>query len=115
MDGKPAAVPYTVLYPQGGLVDGAPLADASEDAHLVYQVTVVAGRTDQAEWLADRVRRAFLDRESANGWEHPITAHGIEVWSRELMADEGPDHSMASEGVVTSIQRYQLDVSSTPL
>ncbi|MEN2416982.1 hypothetical protein AABB02_02615 [Streptomyces rimosus] len=61
-EGRPTEVPYLVLYPEGGPVGGAPPADASEDSELPYQVTAVAARTDQAEWMADRVRRVVLDR-----------------------------------------------------
>ncbi len=85
VDGKPAPLPYSVLYPMGGAVDGAPLSDASEDAHLTYQVTIVATRVDQAEWLADRVRRGFLGRTSAGGWEQPLIVPGGAVWARELV------------------------------
>lgn len=108
-DGRPAPLPYTVLYPLGGSVGGAPFADASEDAHPMYQVTVVAGRSDQAEWLADRVRRAFLARTPAGGWESDLTAPGISVWGRQLIVDEAGDSSTSD--VATYIQRYRLDAS----
>ncbi|MFZ3493050.1 hypothetical protein ACODT5_07430 [Streptomyces sp. 5.8] len=89
VDGKPAPLPYSVLYPLGGPVDGAPFSDASEDAHLTFQVTIVAARTDQAEWLADRVRRAFLQRTPDGGWERPLDVPGVAVWARLLMVDGG--------------------------
>ncbi|MEV6678602.1 hypothetical protein AB0N09_17335 [Streptomyces erythrochromogenes] len=106
VDGRPTPLPYSVLYPLGGPVDGAPFSDASEDAHLTYQVTIVANRIDQAEWLADRVRRAFLGR-TADGWEQPLAVPGMTVWARELLADEGVDPSAAGE-IVTYPQRYKL-------
>lgn len=112
VDGKPAPLPYSVLYPLGGLVDGAPFSDAAEDARLVYQVTVVAARTDQAEWLADRVRRAFLGRTSAGGWEHPLTAPSLTVWARELIVDEAAEPSTTGD-VVTWLQRYQLSATAS--
>jgi hypothetical protein len=110
--GQPAPLPYLVLYPLGGHMSGAPLADRSEDARLVFQVTVVAARTDQAEWLADRVRGAVLGRTSSGQWEHPIPLPAGEVWARELLADEGADQSSASEGVVTCVQQYELNASA---
>ncbi|MFE1560114.1 hypothetical protein ACFW6V_34620 [Streptomyces sp. NPDC058734] len=109
VEGRPAPLPYTVLYPLGGPVGGAPFADAAEDAHPTYQVTVVAARSDQAEWLADRVRRAFLARTPAGGWESELTAPGISVWGRQLIVDEAGDSSTSD--VVTYIQRYRLDAS----
>lgn len=112
VDGKPAPLPYSVLYPLGGPVDGAPFSDASEDAHVTYQVTIVAARTDQAEWLADRVRRAFLGRTLAGGWEQPLTVPGLSVWARELVVDESTDAS-ATGDFVTWVQRYQLSATAS--
>lgn len=112
--GQPAPLPYTVLYPQGGAVGGAPLADRAEDAHLVYQVTVVAARTDQAEWLADRVRQALLGRTSTGEWAHPLVAEGAEVWARELLLDDGVSDQDGA-GVVTGVQQYELSMTSTRL
>ena len=110
--GRPAPLPYTVLYPLGGPVDGAPLSDRSEDAHLLYQVTIVAVRTDQAEWLGDRVRHAVLGRAESGEWAQPLTTPGVHIWARVLVVDEGVNQSQASDGVVTSAQRYRLSLST---
>ncbi|WP_267802303.1 hypothetical protein [Streptomyces sp. H27-H5] len=112
VNGKPAPPPYSVLYPMGGPVDGAPFSDASEDAHLTYQVTIVAARVDQAEWLADRVRRGFLGRTSAGGWEQPLTVASATVWARELVVDEGADPTVTGD-VVTYVQRYSLSTTTS--
>ncbi|WP_449475258.1 hypothetical protein [Streptomyces abikoensis] len=109
--GQPAPLPYLVLYPLGGAFEGAPLADRSEDARLEYQVTVVGSRADQAEWLADRARRAVLERGAAGEWLHPITVPAGEVWTREILGDGGVDQSAAAEGVVTYALRFRLHVS----
>ncbi|MFI6088448.1 hypothetical protein [Streptomyces sp. NPDC051218] len=109
--GRPALLPYTVLYAQGGPIDGAPFADRSEDGRLVYQVTVVAARTDQGEWLADRVRDAFLERTAAGDWQHPIQVPGVDVWARELLVDDGVDPASTEDGVVTAVQRYELSAT----
>ncbi|MEV0446301.1 hypothetical protein AB0I84_10345 [Streptomyces spectabilis] len=106
--GKPAPLPYTVLYPQGGPVGGAPLADRSEDAFLIFQVTVVAARTDQAEWLADRVRQAFLGRAPDGAWLYPVEVPKVDVWGRELLVDEGVEPAEGENSVVTGVQRYGL-------
>ncbi|MGD3109494.1 hypothetical protein [Streptomyces sp. YGL11-2] len=111
VDGRPASLSYTVLYPQGGPVGGAPLADRSEDAHLVYQVTVVAARADQAEWLADRVREALLSRTDTGQWANAIQVPGVRVWAREMLADDGVDTGGAGDGVVTAAARFGLLVS----
>ncbi|MHA7956309.1 hypothetical protein ACX9I7_00935 [Streptomyces sp. L500] len=111
LGGKPAPLPYLVLYPLGGASDGAPLADQSEDAHLDYQVTVIAGRTDQAEWLSDRVRRAVLERRPTGEWTRPIKVPAGDVWARESAGDQGADASAADNGVVTWAQKYRLSIS----
>lgn len=113
VNGQPASVPYTVLYPLGGPVGGAPLAGQSEDAGLVYQLTSVASRTDQAEWMADRGRRAVLGRASSGTWLNPLEVPGVDVWDRVLDVDDGLDTSASGEGVVTSSQRYLLSATST--
>ncbi|MEV6942994.1 hypothetical protein AB0N07_13535 [Streptomyces sp. NPDC051172] len=109
VDGGPADVPYTILYPLGGPVGGAPLADTSEDAELVYQLTSVAGRTDQAEWMADRGRRAILERTASGDWRYPLDVSKVEVWARELDSDEGTD---TTANVATSVQRYRISATS---
>ncbi|MFD8022595.1 hypothetical protein ACFV6G_19500 [Streptomyces lavendulae] len=111
VDGRPAPAPYTVLYPLGGAVGGAPFADAAEDAALTYQVTVVAARVDQAEWLADRVRRAFLARTPAGGWESELAVPRVAVWGRELVVDEAGDSPAAD--VSTYVQRYKISATAS--
>ncbi|MFI0912494.1 hypothetical protein [Streptomyces abikoensis] len=108
--GAPAPLPYLVLYPLGSDFGGAPLSDRSEDAHLVYQVTVVARRTDQAEWVADRVRQALLDRAATGAWARPLVIPGCRVWGRALVADDGVDPSSADQGVVTYALRIRLSI-----
>lgn len=110
-NGKPAEVPYTVLYPLGGSARGAPLADSSEDAELVYQLTSVGGRTDQAEWMADRGRRAVLERAPSGAWRYPLDIPDVDVWARELDTDDGTDTTASAQGVVTSSQRYRLSAT----
>ncbi|MFF0741521.1 hypothetical protein ACFYVL_14090 [Streptomyces sp. NPDC004111] len=112
--GKPAPLPYTVLYPLGALVSGAPLADRGEDADLRYQVTCVGARTDQAEWMADKVRRAVLQRAPTGRWQHELAPAGVDVWARELETDDGTDDAGAADGVVTSTQRFRLSATSVP-
>lgn len=108
--GKPAPLPYSILYPLSGYVDGAPFSDASEDAHLTYQVTIVAARFDQAEWLADRIRGVLLRRTAAGDWEHQVTVDGVDVWARALIADESGEP--APGDVVTYMQRYTLSTTT---
>jgi hypothetical protein len=111
LGGQPAPLPYLVLYPLGGSTGGAPFGDQSEDAHLEFQVTAVAARTDQAEWLADRVRRAVLERRATGEWTRPINISAGEVWAREIVSDNGIDEPATSGGVVTYALRCLFRVS----
>ncbi|RSO30047.1 hypothetical protein DMH15_26200 [Streptomyces sp. WAC 06725] len=111
IDAQPAEMPNLVLYPQGGPVGGAPLTDTSEDSELIYQVTAVAARTDQAEWMADRVRRVVLERTAAGDWRWPIDVPGVDVWARELDVDAGADDAGSAAGVVSHAQRFCLTAS----
>ncbi|MFB7828408.1 hypothetical protein [Streptomyces hydrogenans] len=103
-----AATPYCVLYPVGSTSDGPPFGDMSADARLVYQVTSVATTAEQAEWMADKVRSAFMAR-TEKGPTYPISATGYVVMSRELDKEEGV---AVASGVYSYIQRFALEVTT---
>lgn len=102
------ATPYCVLYPIGSTSDGPPFGDASADARLVYQVTSVATTAEQAEWMADKVRSAFMAR-TEKGPTYLISATGYVVMSRELDKEEGV---AVASGVYSYIQRFALEVTT---
>lgn len=105
----PAAVPYNVLYPMGGPVSGPPFGDASADASVTWQVTSVADRADQAEWLADRTRAVLVGR-TGDHWTHQLTLSGVSVMNRRMTDDAG----VIPEGAtVTYVQRVTLDLTPT--
>ncbi|HEX5566597.1 MAG TPA: hypothetical protein VFY14_06650 [Streptomyces sp.] len=92
--------PYYVLYALHATYSGAPFADLHEDASLVYQWTCVSGpdktrpgsrgSRDQAEWMADKVRRALLGRDRTTGaWLHPLTVPGAHCTGRSLDTEPG--------------------------
>ncbi|MFI6056353.1 hypothetical protein ACIBCO_40640 [Streptomyces violascens] len=85
--------------------------DAWEEADLNYQVTVIAERTDQAEWLADRVRRALLERTAPGGWVNGLTVPRVGVWARRLLVDEGFDRESSKGGVVSGSLSFQFAVA----
>lgn len=69
------AFPYSVLYSiPGGLLDGPPLGAPAVDAIFVYQVSSIGLRRDQADWMADTVRRTLLSRNPAGIWQVPLQA-----------------------------------------
>ncbi|XUM00279.1 hypothetical protein ACQ86F_25550 [Streptomyces venezuelae ATCC 10712] len=102
------ATPYCVLYPVGSTSDGPPFGDTSADARLVYQVTSVATTAEQAEWMADKVRSAFMAR-TEKGPTYPVSAAGYVVMSRELDKEEGV---AVASGVYSYIQRFALEVTT---
>lgn len=86
-----ADVPYAILYPLpgGGSEGGAPLTHPDADLQFVYQVTSVALRDDQAEWMADKVRWAMLGRDSSGTFRWSLTATGMTVMDRRLSGAVG--------------------------
>ncbi|MFE3196820.1 hypothetical protein [Embleya sp. NPDC059237] len=106
----PAEPPYTVLYPVGGSITGPPFGDSTADASYVYQLTIMAERADQAEWLTDRGRRALLERRPNGAWLNEIDLPGAAVMARQLVEDTG----LHAEGTtVTSVLRVRLDLTPT--
>lgn len=89
-DSPYADPPYAVLWPQpgGSYADG--LADTARDRELVFQVTCIGRRGDQALWLRDRVVRTWLTR-APGGWLYPLTYSTATVIGREHRADGASD------------------------
>ncbi|MGW5003236.1 hypothetical protein ACWEP8_36910 [Streptomyces hydrogenans] len=117
-----AEPPYYLLTVVSTTPGGAPLADENEDLSIVYQVTAVTGPApstagsyavaDQAEWLADKARRAFLARDPDTGqWLHPITVVGARVIGRSLDTEPGGSRD-DSDAIIDNVQRFRLDLTS---
>lgn len=84
--GKPWAIVYSISG--GGLLDSN-LAALEEGMDLIYQVTSVGRRRDQAEWLADRTRGVVVGRTAA-GFSAPFPAiAGAKVADRQLWGGLG--------------------------
>lgn len=113
--------PYYVLYSLDADVGGAPVADENEDASFVYQITCVSGpdptlgtsrgTTDQAEWLADKVKEKFFARDPDTGrWVHPLIVDGVSCMCRELDAEPGAT-SKAGDAIINYVIRIRLDLT----
>lgn len=102
-----AVIPYSVLYPLGTTTSGPPYGDGDADARVLLQVTSVASTAEQVEWMADKVRAAFLVR-AAGGYANAISVTGYAVIDRELDKEEGIS---VSGGVYSYVQRYVLTVT----
>ncbi|PVC80610.1 hypothetical protein DBP19_36340 [Streptomyces sp. CS090A] len=116
-----APPPYFLLYAMPATLSGAPLADEHEDASFVYQVTSVSGPdptkpdsrgvADQAEWMADKVRKAFLGRDPVTGlWLRPLTIPGAKVIARSLDAEAGGTNDPA-DAIMSYVQRFRFDLT----
>jgi hypothetical protein len=117
----PVEPPYYLLYAMDAAVDGAPFADESEDATVVYQVTSVSGPDpdvpnstgdqSQAEWLADKARTGLLGRNPATGaWLHPLTVPGYQCMGRGLDTEPGAV-ATPGDGIISYVQRFRFDLT----
>lgn len=102
VDGVPADLedgPYAIVYQLAGGEHWGPFLYGPDEAiALPYQVTSVGKRSDQADWMADKVRQAMLARTNGT-LTAPLTAPGVTVLDREFSSYGGQDR----EGDVVSV------------
>lgn len=114
--------PYAIVtpIPGGGIVE-RDLADAHpQPIVVVYQVTSVGGeegegpRRDQAQWMADKVGHAILDRAADGSYLHAITPAtnpgdvAVKVGLRDIDVQAG----VTIEGTLASVpDRYSLTIT----
>lgn len=109
--GKPWMVVHVI---EGGGYDGAPLTDPTSDAAFVYQVDAVGRSEDQAEWMADVVRRTVLARTTSGAFQVPFPAvEAVKVIDRRPDTNPG---GLTSEGtapneVFTVSDRFSIHVT----
>jgi hypothetical protein len=84
--GKPWAIVYSI--PGGALRDDN-LAAVEKGTDLVYQVTSVGRRRDQAEWMADRARTTVIARTSSGFTTAWPMMTGAEAADRQLLGGLG--------------------------
>jgi hypothetical protein len=118
-----AQPPYYVLYSVDTQLDGAPFSDLNEDMSVVYQITSVSGpdekvisstgTLEQAEFMADKARAAFLRRNPVTGrWETALEVTGARVMCRELETEPGGT-SDPTDAIISYVQRFRFDLTST--
>ncbi|MEU9703108.1 hypothetical protein [Streptomyces sp. NPDC047981] len=112
---------YYVVHALDATLSGPPLADLNEDLTVIFQVDSVSapdptkpgssGSAEQAEWLADRARAAFLGRSRLSGqWTHPISVSGAVVMARSLDSEPGGTNDPA-DAIMNFVQRFRLDLT----
>ena len=108
-NGKPD-YPYAILYPLPGGTFSGSLDQPTEDAQAEYQVTIVAETPDSVRWLHARIRKYFLERQTAGAYVHTINAGvGWAVHYRSLSLIGG----LVPEGkeLFNLAERYMLDIT----
>ncbi|MFF7795543.1 hypothetical protein [Streptomyces sp. NPDC007991] len=116
-----AEPPYYIQYVVDASVSGAPLADDNEDMTLIVQITSVsgpdpsrpgsAGTLDQALWMADKARRAFLARDPVTGlWVNALNLPGVKNTSRSVEIEPGGT-SDPNDAIINDVQRFRFDLT----
>ncbi len=114
--------PYAVVtpIPGGGFVERDLADENPQPIVMVFEVLSVGGeegegpRRDQAQWMADKVQRAILDRAADGSYVNAITPAtnpgdvAVKVGLRDLDVQGG----VVIEGTLASIaDRYSLTVT----
>lgn len=111
-DNQKPSMPYGILYPVGGAVGGS-FDQPNEDGQAIYQVTMVADDPDRTEWLWERVRKFFLERDSSGAFVNAIDAgDGRVVIFREMELIGSMDAQ--TKGLFQVAERYRLWVDRVP-
>lgn len=105
-DNAKPSMPYGILYPVGGMVLGS-FDQPTEDGQAIFQVTMVADNPDRTEWLWERVRKFFLERNASGAFVNAIDAGvGWTVIFREMELMGSMDTE--TRGLFQVAERYRL-------
>lgn len=105
--------PYFIVYPMWASLGGPGLGPDREcDAEWTYQVTMLALRGDQLEWMRDHVVRCVFGKNPDGSWlnsfDTPESDNGpaVRIIGRELTDDTGTGDG--ADGVLPSDFRFKL-------
>jgi hypothetical protein len=102
-------MPYAVVWPGPSPVGEGSWAQPQEDGCFWYTVHCIGKTVEQAQWLADKVYRIFLERDSGGHYVTPLTVTGMSVQWRMDVAREGTAKS--GDTLYETIDRYEVRVS----
>jgi hypothetical protein len=86
----PADIPYVIIYPISTIDwGGTPLDYPNEMLEFVVQTTSVGEIPEQAEKMADMVRKIMVGRNANGSYLYPFTIANMTILNRE-MKDGGP-------------------------
>lgn len=93
-DGLAVATPYAVIHPTRPMGRGTeafwgPMDYPEADAKFAYIIHSVGARPDQAEWMADSVRTAFIGRDADSTYTNDLTVSGLTIMLREAEDSSG--------------------------
>lgn len=95
VDGKTSDepdIPCTVLYVMPPSTSGPGWGDADADAEMRFRARAVGRNADQVEWLADRIRGAWLNRApGGRGFARELHIDGMSVMLREVDSESPID------------------------
>jgi hypothetical protein len=92
-----ASPPYVILYPLWVNLSGPAFgADRHADAEWTYQVTGMALRGDQLEWVRDRVLEVVLGKDDDGRYVHDLDTPGVKITERDLKEDSGIGEAVGS-------------------
>lgn len=102
--------PYVVIYQFPSFDAWGDLAHPESGASILFQITCV-GRTDEsARVMADRVRRAILERTAAGSFINPISAGASMTIINRMQREMGT--LTAESGLWNAHDLYDLEVQA---
>lgn len=108
----PVSLPYVILYPLWTKPSGPPFgANRHDDAEWTYQVTCLALRGDQLEWVRDRVIAAFLATNPDGSYVHDLAGDGVKIMERAMADDTGSGEAAPGVSALPSDLRFRLHVT----
>lgn len=110
---KPAAAPYFIEHPLWTNTSGPPLGAPDADSEWVFQFDLVSERTDQLEWMRDKLLEVFLARGPSGAFLVPIVVPGMTVIGRTLKEDAGSDPA-GSESAKVLVSQLRFGLNVTP-
>lgn len=107
------SIPYVILFTiPGGRYYGPVWVAPETDVDVVYQASCVGVRHDQAEWLMDRVRAGFLDRDAAGVFVQALAAPtGWKVIDRSSYGGAGPGGVEESGVLQQGVERFVISLT----
>jgi hypothetical protein len=101
---------YVIVWAiPGGAAAVSALAGSHDDFTLVYQVDSSGRSRQQADWMADQVRRHLLGTSADGAYVVPLAITGWKAIARELDTPGAPERE--ADDLYTVRERYSFRVA----